>query len=175
MKPFVTKSSDVIGRGEAYIFTVSCYVLGYILCASSSTFSTYGGGQVFYAIGQGGTSILDAIMVSDLSSMRWRGFSHNIIYLPFLIAPWISAYIVNSVINGIGMFAILMPFSASTLIITLFVLQRRARKAGIVLPEKLTVYQFFSRLDLGGVLLQCSWWGFCYATTPNYSSCDHRK
>lgn len=159
VKPFLAKLSDVIGRGEAYIFTVSCYVLGYILCASSSTFNTYAGGQVFYAIGQGGTSVLDAITVSDLSSMRWRGFSYNIIYLPFLIAPWISAYIVNSVVSGIGwrwgigMFAILMPFSASVLIITLFVFQHRAKKAGIVLAEKLTVYQFFSRLDFGGVLL----------------------
>ncbi|QKX60392.1 uncharacterized protein TRUGW13939_07537 [Talaromyces rugulosus] len=159
VKPFVAKLSDVIGRGEAYIFTVSCYVLGYILCASSSTFNTYAGGQVFYAIGQGGMSVLDAIMVSDLSSMRWRGFSYNIIYLPFLIAPWISAYIVNSVVNGIGwrwgigMFAILMPFSASVLIITLFVFQHRAKKAGIVLAENFTVYQFFSRIDFGGVLL----------------------
>lgn len=159
MKPPVAKISDVLGRAEAYIFTITCYVLGYILCASSKTFNTYAGGYVFYSIGQGGTSMLDAVMVSDLSNMRWRGFSYNIIYLPFLITPWVGALIVDSVVEGIGwrwgigMFAILMPFTASFIIITLFVFQRRAKKAGIVLAEKLTIYQFFSRIDAGGIFL----------------------
>jgi MFS family permease len=159
VKPPVAKISDVVGRAEAYIFTISCYILGYILCASSSTFNTYAGGYIFYALGQGGTSMLDSVMVSDLSSMRWRGFSYNIIYLPFLVAPWIGAQIVDSVVDGIGwrwgigMFAILMPFTASFIIITLLVFQHRAKKAGIVYAEKLGLYQFFSRIDIGGVFL----------------------
>lgn len=159
VKPPVAKISDVLGRAEAYIFTITCYVLGYILCASSTTFNTYAGGYVFYSIGQGGTAMLDSVMVSDLSNMRWRGFSYNIIYLPFLVSPWVGASIVNSVVDGIGwrwgigMFAILMPFTASFIIITLLVFQRRARKSGIVYAEKLGVYNFFSRIDLGGVFL----------------------
>ncbi|OKL57386.1 hypothetical protein UA08_07410 [Talaromyces atroroseus] len=159
VKPPVAKISDVVGRAEAYIFTITCYVLGYILCASSSTFNTYAGGYIFYALGQGGTAMLDSVMVSDLSSMRWRGFSYNIIYLPFLIAPWVGAQIVDSVVDGIGwrwgigMFAILMPFTASFIIITLLVFQHRARKAGIVYAEKISLFQFFSRIDIGGVFL----------------------
>mgnify|MGYP000845526832 CR=1 FL=1 len=158
-KPPIAKISDVLGRAEAYTITISCYVLSYILCASSKTFNTYAAGYVFYAIGQTGTAVLNSIMVSDFSTMRWRGFAYNIIYVPFLITPWISALIVDSVVNGIGwrwgigMFAILMPFCASFIIITLLYFQRRAKKSGIILIEKLTVYYFFSQIDLGGLLL----------------------
>ncbi|KAL1999011.1 hypothetical protein VTN02DRAFT_5208 [Thermoascus thermophilus] len=158
-KPPIAKISDVLGRAEAYSITVSFYVLSYILCASSQTFNTYAAGFVFYAIGQTGTALLNSIMVSDLSTMRWRGFAYNIIYVPFLITPWISAFIVDSVVNGIGwrwgigMFAILMPFCASFIIITLLYFQRRAKKRGIVLTEKLAICDFFSQIDLGGILL----------------------
>ncbi|PYH86258.1 siderochrome-iron transporter [Aspergillus uvarum CBS 121591] len=158
-KPPIAKISDVLGRGEAYVFAVSCYLLSYILCASSQSFDTYAGGYVLYSIGQAGTSFLNATIVSDLSSMRWRGFAYNILYVPFLITPWVSAFIVDSVVNGIGwrwgigMFAILMPFGAIFIITTLLIFQWRAKKAGLVLTEQLSIYEFCSRIDLGGLML----------------------
>ncbi|KAL2823831.1 major facilitator superfamily domain-containing protein [Aspergillus cavernicola] len=158
-KPPIAKLSDVLGRGEAYVIAVTFYILSYILCASSKSFDTYAGGYVFYSLGQAGTAILNSTIVSDISSMRWRGFAYNILYLPFLITPWVSAFIVESVVDGIGwrwgigMFAILMPFCASFIIITLLVFQRRAKCAGLILTEQLTIYSFCSRIDLGGILL----------------------
>lgn len=158
-KPPIAKVSDVLGRAEAYIFTLACYIISYTLCASSKTFNTYAGGYVFYSIGQAGTAILNATVVSDISSMRWRGFVYNILYVPFLITPWVSAFIVDSVVNGIGwrwgigMFAILMPFCASFIIITLLVFQHRAKRSGLILTERLNIYDFCSRIDLGGITL----------------------
>ncbi|KKK25239.1 siderochrome-iron transporter [Aspergillus rambellii] len=131
-KPPIAKLSDVLGRAEAYIITVTFYILSYILCASSKSFSTYAGGYVFYAIGQAGTAILNSTIVSDLSSMRWRGFMYNILYVPFLITPWVSAFIVDSVVNGIGW---------------------RWGIAGLILNEQLAIYSFCSRIDLGGILI----------------------
>ncbi|KAL5342132.1 major facilitator superfamily domain-containing protein [Aspergillus crustosus] len=169
-KPPIAKLSDVLGRGEAYIITVTFYILSYILCASSQSFNTYAGGYVFYSLGQAGTSILNSIIISDLSSMRWRGFAYNILYIPFLITPWVSAFIVDSVVNGIGwrwgigMFAILMPFCASFIIITLIVFQRRGKRSGLILNEQLTVYSFCSRIDLGGILLLSG--GFAMVLIP---------
>lgn len=158
-KPPIAKLSDVLGRAEAYLFTVCCYVVSYSLCASSKNFSTYAGGVILYSVGQSGITVLNSVLISDLSSMRWRGFAYNILYLPFLVTPWVSAFIIDSVVNGIGwrwgigMFAILMPFCASLIIITLAVFQYRAKQSGIILKERLTLYQFCSRIDLGGTLL----------------------
>ncbi|KAI9368329.1 major facilitator superfamily domain-containing protein [Aspergillus egyptiacus] len=169
-KPPIAKLSDVLGRGEAYIITITFYILSYILCASSKSFNTYAGGYVFYSLGQAGTSILNSTIVSDISSMRWRGFVYNILYLPFLVTPWVSAFIVDSVVHGIGwrwgigMFAILMPFCASFIIITLLVFQHRAKNAGLILTEQLTIYSFCSRIDLGGILLLSG--GFALVLIP---------
>ncbi|KAL4972939.1 major facilitator superfamily domain-containing protein [Aspergillus desertorum] len=169
-KPPIAKLSDVLGRGEAYIVTVTFYILSYVLCASSKSFNTYAGGYVFYSVGQAGMAILNSTIVSDLSSMRWRGFAYNILYIPFLVTPWISAFIVDSVVHGIGwrwgigMFAILMPFCASFIIITLLVFQRRAKNVGLILNERLTIYSFCSRIDLGGILLLSA--GFALVLIP---------
>ncbi|KAL4736978.1 major facilitator superfamily domain-containing protein [Aspergillus similis] len=169
-KPPIAKLSDVLGRGEAYIVTVTFYILSYILCASSKSFNTYAGGYVFYSVGQAGMAILNSTIVSDLSSMRWRGFAYNILYIPFLVTPWVSAFIVDSVVHGIGwrwgvgMFAILMPFCASFIIITLLVFQRRAKNVGLILNERLTIYSFCSRIDLGGILLLSA--GFALVLIP---------
>lgn len=158
-KPPIAKLSDVLGRAEAYLFTICCYIISYILCASSKNFNTYAGGVVLYAIGQSGVTVLNAVLISDLTSMRWRAFSYNILYLPFLIVPWVSAFIIESVVNGIGwrwgigMFAILMPVCASVIIITLAVFQSHSRRSGVLIKEHLTLYHFCSRIDLGGTIL----------------------
>ncbi|KAE9406915.1 MFS general substrate transporter [Gymnopus androsaceus JB14] len=159
IKPPIAKISDVIGRGETYIITISFYILSYILCASSATIGVYAGGSVFYAVGQSGTQILDQIIISDISNARWRGFAIGISYFPFLITPWVSAFISDSVINGIGwrwgigMFAILMPFCASFIIITLIYYQRKAKRFNVISLPKITIYDFCSMIDLGGILL----------------------
>jgi hypothetical protein len=51
------------------------------------------------------------------------------------------------------MFAILMPFGASFIVITLIYFQRRAKKAGLILPLRTSVYEFCSLIDLGGMIL----------------------
>ncbi|EIN11465.1 MFS general substrate transporter [Punctularia strigosozonata HHB-11173 SS5] len=164
VKPPIAKISDVLGRGETYLFTISCYLISYALCASAPTISAYAAGAIFYSIGQSGTQILDQIIISDISTARWRGLVLGLSYFPFLITPWVAAFIVDSVTRqggigwrwGIGMFAIIMPFASSFIIITLLYLQRKARKSGLVLTTRLTVYDFCSLIDLGGLFLLCS-------------------
>ena len=103
-KPPIAKVSNTVGRAEAYTFCIMCYLLGYILCASSSTFGVYAGGFVFANIGQTGVNILNDIIISDITSMRARAFGISISFFPFLITPWISGFIVEGVVNpsGIG-------------------------------------------------------------------------
>ncbi|EJD39292.1 MFS general substrate transporter [Auricularia subglabra TFB-10046 SS5] len=160
-KPPIAKISDVVGRAEAYCLCVTFYVLSYIVCASAKSMSVYAGGMVIYALGQTGTQVLNQILLSDISPQRWRGFVLAFSYFPFLITPWVAASIVDSVITGIGwrwgygMFAILMPFSASFIIIPLFVYQSRARKRRLIEPRNLSPVAFFHEVDFFGTLLLC--------------------
>lgn len=161
VKPPLAKISNVIGRGKTYLITMSFYILSYILMASSSTLSVYITGSVFYTIGQSGTNILNDIIISDITTARWRAFAIALSFSPFLITTWCAAFIVDSVVSengigwrwGIGMLAILMPFCASFIITTLLYYEGRAKKMGLAPRAKLTVYDFCSQIDLGGNLL----------------------
>lgn len=104
---------------------------------------------------------MNDIIISDITSARWRALGIGISFFPFLITPWVAAFITESVVNGIGwrwgigMFAILMPFCASFIIATLLYFQRKAKKAGLI-PKphaRITIYDFCSQIDLGGTLL----------------------
>jgi MFS family permease len=52
-----------------------------------------------------------------------------------------------------GMFALLMPFCASFIITTLLYFQHKAKKAGFIAKQKMTVNEFCSQIDLGGCSL----------------------
>ncbi|KAI9730867.1 MAG: hypothetical protein M1834_005585 [Cirrosporium novae-zelandiae] len=168
IKPTIAKVSDVIGRAETYMFAVSCYVLSYILCASSKTINCYAAGVVFYAVGQSSLNLLHDVIIGDVSSMRWRALAIGIAYTPYLLTPWIAAFIVDSVVNGIGwrwgigMFAIIMPFGASFIVGTLLHFQHRAKKLGLTVKKKMTIYDFCSRIDLGGIILLTGGFGMLF-------------
>ncbi|KAK8093671.1 MFS general substrate transporter [Apiospora hydei] len=161
VKPPIAKISNVIGRGYTLVFTVSCYVLSYILMASAQTIGAYVGGFVLYNIGQSGTNVMTNVILTDLFSPRWRAFAIGFSFFPFLITPWVAALIVGSVVAengigwrwGIGMFAILMPFGSSFIIGTLLYYQRKAKKMGVLVSQKMTMHEFCSEIDLGGMLL----------------------
>jgi MFS family permease len=163
VKPPLAKLSNVIGRGQTYLLTISFYLLAYILMASASSFNTYAAGSVFYAVGQSGTNIMNDIVVSDITTARWRGFAIGLTFLPFLVTPWIAGFIVSSVVAptgigwrwGIGMLAILMPFCASFIITTLLYYQAKAKKQGLAPRVKIGLVEFCSQIDLGGVILFC--------------------
>ena len=161
IKPFIAKLSDVLGRGETYLFCITCYLLAYILIASSSHFSAYAAGYILYCVGQSGLNTMNDVIIADISSARWRGFAVGISFFPFLIIPWCAAFITESVVDGIGwrwgigILSICLPFCASLIIGTLFYFQRKAVKEGYVPPIKrrITIYEFASVVDLGGLFL----------------------
>lgn len=159
IKPLCAKTSDVIGRGETYLIVVLFYILSYILCASSSSFGTYATGYLFHIMGQSSLNTLNDILTADITNARWRGFAISVLFTPFMVMPWISGNIVESVVGGIGwrwgigMFAILLPFSLSFILVTLLFYQRKAKKIGIVSRQKLSFYGFFSMCDAGGLFL----------------------
>ncbi|KAI1077738.1 MFS general substrate transporter [Whalleya microplaca] len=160
-KPPIAKLSNVIGRGETYLITISLYILSYIMMASAKTFNTYAAGCVFYSFGQSGTNLMNDIVVADLTTARYRAFGIGLLFWPFLITPWVAGFIVGSVTAptgigwrwGIGMLAIIMPFCASFIITTLLYYQGKSKKEGLAPVTKVSLYSFCSQIDLGGVVL----------------------
>lgn len=161
----IAKLSDVIGRGETYCVMLVLLILSYVTHAASQGFRTFLMGSVLYLVGSAGIGLLDFIVISDVTSMRTRALAGSMLYAPYLITTWLAGDIVESVKDGIGwrwgygMFAFIIPLAASTFVLTLLSLQRKARKAGYATSRRTSFRKLCSRIDLGGSLLLSTGFG----------------
>jgi hypothetical protein len=87
---------------EKLTFSPSPATSSYILCASAKTINAYAASYIFYCVAQFGTNIMNDIIISDISSANWRGLAIGVSFFTFLIIPWVSAFIVDSVVHGVG-------------------------------------------------------------------------
>ncbi|GIZ43834.1 hypothetical protein CKM354_000704700 [Cercospora kikuchii] len=170
LKPPVAKVSDIIGRAETYCFAVALYILSYVLCASSNEYNQYAASYIIYCIGQTSMQILNQLIVADITTSRWRGLANGLVNLPFMIIPWIAAFIADSALNtvgwrwGIGMFAIIMPVCSVVVIMPLLYFQRRMKQFGHSTKAQATFISFFSKIDIGGMTLLVA--GFALVLLP---------
>lgn len=65
--------SDIVGRRNACIFSVTTFTLGTILCGMASSMELIIAGRAIAGIGGGGLTTLSSIVCSDLVSLRQRG------------------------------------------------------------------------------------------------------
>ena len=135
-KPFIGKLSDITSRPTTYVVVLVFYVVGFAVAASSSTFAAYTVGISFTAVGKSGLDLLSDIIVGDLTPLQWRGFFGAILSVPFVITVPVNGFIAEGFVDdwrwGLGMFAILVPALLLPAIITLYVMQRRGEKMGMV-------------------------------------------
>ncbi len=167
-QPTAAKIADVFGRLELVFVSVVFYVVGTIIEACADNISTFAAGSVLYQIGYTCVLLLVEVIIADITSLRARLLFSYIPNLPFLVNTWISGNITAAVLGattwkwGIGMWCIIYPVCALPLMIALWFVGRRARKAGVlekyktpyqmVGSRKLTVELFWA-LDLPGIIL----------------------
>ncbi|EZF33390.1 Siderochrome-iron transporter Sit1 [Trichophyton interdigitale] len=167
-QPTAAKMADVFGRAEVILFTIVFYVIGTIVEATSDGVKAFCAGAVLYQIGYTSILLLVEVLIADVTSLQTRLFFSYIPATPFLINTWVSGDITNAVIThstwqwGIGMWAIIYPVSAIPALTILYIVQRRAKKAGAldsyktpfqIYGGKKIVTAMFWQLDIVGVIL----------------------
>ncbi|KAH8893567.1 major facilitator superfamily siderophore-iron transporter [Thozetella sp. PMI_491] len=135
-KPFIGKLADITSRPTTYTVILVFYVVGFAVAASSSTFAAYTMGMCFTSVGKSGLDLLSDIIVGDLTPLEWRGFFGALMSVPFVVTVPVSGFITEAFVDnwrwGLGMFAILMPVLLTPAIVTLYVMQRKGEKLGMV-------------------------------------------
>ncbi|RMD44639.1 hypothetical protein DV735_g584, partial [Chaetothyriales sp. CBS 134920] len=135
-KPFIGKLADITSRPTTYVVILVFYVIGFVVAASASTFPAYTVGICFTSVGKSGLDLLSDVIVADLTPLEWRGFFSACLSLPFIVTVPINGFIADAFYDnwrwGFGMFAILVPVLLVPAIITLYTMQRRGEKAGMV-------------------------------------------
>ncbi|CAK7214621.1 hypothetical protein SEUCBS140593_002243 [Sporothrix eucalyptigena] len=135
-KPFIGKLADITSRPTTYVIILVFYVVGFVVAASAETFPAYTVGVCFTSVGKSGLDLLGDIIVADLTPLEWRGFFSACLSLPFIVTVPINGFISSGFYGnwrwGLGMFAIMVPVLMLPAIITLYTMQRRGKKAGMV-------------------------------------------
>ncbi|KPM39849.1 Siderophore iron transporter 3 [Neonectria ditissima] len=135
-KPFIGKLADITSRPTTYVVILVFYVVGFAVAASSSTFTAYTVGICFTSVGKSGLDLLSDIIVGDLTPLQWRGFFGAALSIPFVVTVPINGFIAEAFVDdwrwGLGMFAIVVPVLLVPAIITLYSMQRRGEKLGMV-------------------------------------------
>lgn len=136
-KPFLGKLADITSRPTTYIVVLVVYIVGFVVAACSPSLAAYIVGASFTAFGKSGLDLLSDIIVGDLTPLEWRGFWGGMLSTPFLITTFANAQISKAFIPdnwrwGLGMFAIIMPVCLLPAIITLYTMQHKAKKMGMV-------------------------------------------
>ncbi len=164
--PPMAKVADVFGRLEAFILSVTLYILGYIQMSLSHNVSTFASAQIFYSAGSTGLGILQQIFIADTSDMLNRALWSSLPEIPFLVTVWIGSFIGHAILKsigwrwGYGIWCIILPVVFVPLALTLFLNNRKAKRLGLTVPspfrgqksvEALTT--LWNEVDIGGIIL----------------------
>lgn len=147
-KPPVAKVSDVFGRAKAYLVSLVIYVLGYIVVSTAPSLSRLMFGIVLQATGNTGLQVLQSIIIADSTTAKWRGLIIGIVNLPYLVNFAVAGPLVELVMRtqgwrfGFGMWTVILPLAALPLLITLFVGQKRAKRAGLLTTNPIRANSF---------------------------------
>ncbi|KAF0317888.1 hypothetical protein GQ607_014912 [Colletotrichum asianum] len=135
-KPFIGKLADITSRPTTYVVILVFYVVGFAVAASSSTFAAYTVGICFTSVGKSGLDLLSDIIVGDLTPLQWRGFFGAALSIPFVVTVPVNGFIAEGFVDnwrwGLGMFAIVVPVLLVPAIFTLYSMQQRGEKMGMV-------------------------------------------
>lgn len=98
-QPLYGRLSDIVGRKPILLVSVTCIIVGGILCGFAQTPSWLYAARALSGIGGGGISSCVAIIVSDLVSLRERGKYQGMISLAIgsgaVAGPFIAASLVR--------------------------------------------------------------------------------
>lgn len=126
--------------------------------------------SIVYCVGQTSMQILNQLIVADITSSRWRGLANALVNIPFMVIPWIAAFIADSTLAtvgwrwGIGIFAIVLPICSMALIVPLLLFEKRMVHLGVPTKSRTTFYNFMSQVDFGGMTLLTA--GFAMLLLP---------
>lgn len=135
-QPFVAKLLDLGSRPAGYACGIVFYVLGFIVVGSSKSVETVAGGQVLTTVGTTFINLAQAVIVSDLSSLRNRALLQSCLSIPWIINAFVAGFITEGIAAyttdgwrwGFGMFCIILPVVAAPAIAVLLWGDRRAKR-----------------------------------------------
>lgn len=141
---------------------------GTIVEAACTNVQGFAAGAFLYQVGYTCILLLVEVIIADTTSLRSRLFFSYVPALPFIINTWVSGDVSAAILGvtswrwGVGMWCIIFPVCSLPLIVSLWWVGRKAKRAGtlddyktpyqIYGPRKIAVALFW-QLDVIGIIL----------------------
>lgn len=126
--------SDYFGRLHLFIISTLLYVVGTIIQCQAHNIRVYAVGAIFYNAGYVGVFLIQLLILSDFSTLKWRLLYQFVPTWPFIVIVWVSGNIVasaNPLVKwswDIGMWAFIFPLSSLPFIAVLTYMKWKASK-----------------------------------------------
>ncbi|KAJ8115876.1 hypothetical protein OPT61_g2568 [Boeremia exigua] len=174
-QPTAAKISDVFGRVEILFVSVVFYVLGSAIEAFANNPATFVVGSFFHQIGFTMSVLILEVIIADTTSLRARLLFSYMPAVPFLVNAWLAGEVLEKMLKirswrfGFWIWCIIYPICAIPLLVSLWWVDRKAKKAGTLKNYKTPVQQhgaweitkaLFWQLDVIGILLTICVFGF---------------
>ncbi|USW55073.1 Putative major facilitator superfamily, MFS transporter superfamily [Septoria linicola] len=162
----VAKILDIWGRPQGFAVMILLVTIGLGMTAGTTSVEMYMGAQVFYWFGILGRDLCISVFLSDITSLKNRGFMFALETSPFIVTTWIGPPLGQAFLDsslgyrwGYGAFAIIEPAVNIPLIALFMWYTRKARREGVLQKESSgrTTFQsikhYAIEFDLVGIFL----------------------
>ncbi|TGO47499.1 hypothetical protein BOTNAR_0522g00020 [Botryotinia narcissicola] len=154
IQPFYGQFADIFGRKIATIIAIYFFLLGSGICARAGHTSMLISGRAVQGPGGGGLSILPAMVVCDLVSLRDRQNYTGLIYGAFAIGTFIGPVVGGSMVEHIGWRWILwlnLPIGGLALFSVIFFFRPSHVRSGPIISNLGKIDYFGNTLLIGAI------------------------
>ncbi len=93
--PFIGSLSDIFGRRELLLASISMFTAGTIVCCPANDITQLLAGRTIQGVGAGGMQVLSFIIISDIIPLRQRPK-----YASFILLAWGIGAAVGPLLGG---------------------------------------------------------------------------
>ncbi|WYZ42482.1 hypothetical protein EsH8_VI_000181 [Colletotrichum jinshuiense] len=161
----IAKVIDIWGRSEGFFIMILFSIVGMIMKATCQNMETYVAAHTLYYVGHFGMMFVIDVMLADMTSLRNRMIMFGINGTPTIAVTFAGPKIADLFYTNLnfrwafGAFGIILVGISVPAVVTMFLMQRKAEKAGMLekLKSDRTPLQGFLyhliQFDFPGILL----------------------
>ncbi|KAI0394403.1 major facilitator superfamily domain-containing protein [Xylariaceae sp. FL0594] len=161
--PLIGQLCNIFGRRWIYLSMIAIFTLGSGICGGATTGGMLIAGRAVQAVGSGGITMMNNVIVSDLVPLRQRGKYVAIVLAIFCIGTSLGPFIGGAIVYNTTwrwVFWINLPIGGVSLLIMFSFLHLKYEKKETSLKEKMKRIDF-----IGNALLIASTVAILYSLT----------
>ncbi|KAJ0160147.1 Siderophore iron transporter mirB [Colletotrichum tanaceti] len=166
----IAKVIDIWGRSEGFGILMLFTLLGMILKATCQNMEAYVAGHTIYYVGHFGMVFVIDVMLADMTSLKNRMIMFGINGTPTIAVTFAGPriaelfYTYSNFRWAFAAFAIILVGLCAPALLVMFLMQRKAEKAGLLEKTRVTsdrnywqgFWYYFIQFDMIGIILLCA-------------------